>query len=69
LPTLVATSPSSNAWLHEIRRDGYRAIAVLDAGKPRIFTRRGQDYTARMPAIAEALAGLPAAPRSSTARR
>jgi bifunctional non-homologous end joining protein LigD len=59
LPSLVARSPGGDAWLHEVKHDGYRAITVLDDGRARIFTRRGQDYTARMPGIAEALAGLP----------
>jgi hypothetical protein len=59
LPTLVAASPSGDAWMHEVKHDGYRAIAVIDAGRPRIFTRRGHDYTGRMPGIVEALSGLP----------
>jgi bifunctional non-homologous end joining protein LigD len=59
LPTLVASSPGVVEWLHEIKHDGYRAIAVVDDGRARVFTRRGHDYTARMPGIVEALAGLP----------
>jgi bifunctional non-homologous end joining protein LigD len=59
LPTLVATSPGGDAWMHEVKHDGYRAIAAVEDDRARIFTRRGHDYTARMPRIAEALAGLP----------
>jgi bifunctional non-homologous end joining protein LigD len=59
LPTLVARSPSGDAWMHAVKHDGYRAIALVEDGRPRIFTRRGHDYTARMPGIVEALEGLP----------
>jgi bifunctional non-homologous end joining protein LigD len=59
LPTLVAASPGGDEWLHEVKHDGYRVIAVLDAGRARVFSRRGKDYTSRMPSLAEALAGLP----------
>jgi bifunctional non-homologous end joining protein LigD len=59
LPTLVAESTSGDAWLHEVKHDGYRIIATVEDGRPRIFTRRGHDYTSRMPRIVEALAGLP----------
>jgi bifunctional non-homologous end joining protein LigD len=59
LPTLVADSPAGADWLHEVKHDGYRAISVVEDGRARIFARRGHDYTARMPSIAEALAGLP----------
>jgi ATP-dependent DNA ligase len=40
---LVATSPSGDAWLHEVKHSGYRAIAVVDASRPRIFSRRGRE--------------------------
>ncbi len=46
-------------WLHEIKLDGYRMHARLDAGRVQILTRRGNDWTAKYPTIAKALAGLP----------
>jgi bifunctional non-homologous end joining protein LigD len=58
VPKLVRTAPSGPEWLHEIKHDGYRTIAVIDHGKVSLFTRRGQDWSARMPSIAQALAGL-----------
>ena len=39
--------------------DGYRAQAQFCEGKPRVFTRRGNDWAARMPTIAASLAALP----------
>jgi ATP-dependent DNA ligase len=34
--------------------------ARLDAGRVKIITRRGNDWTQKYPAIAKAIAGLPA---------
>jgi bifunctional non-homologous end joining protein LigD len=59
LPPLVAEAPGGGEWLHEVKHDGYRAIAVVEDGRARVFTRRGHDYTARMPGIVDALTGLP----------
>ena len=45
--------------MHEIEHDGYRVQAHFD-GEPRIYTRRGNEWAARMPKIAAALKALPA---------
>jgi bifunctional non-homologous end joining protein LigD len=45
--------------VHEIKHDGYRVQAHFD-GEPRIYTRRGNEWAARMPTIAGALKALPA---------
>ena len=58
MPVLVKTPPSGPEWAHEIKHDGYRAICLVDQGEVRIYTRRGHDWSARMPNIAAALAGL-----------
>jgi len=57
-PCLVQKPPLGPDWLHERKFDGYRAISGIEHGKARIFTRRGLDWSARMPGIAEALASL-----------
>jgi bifunctional non-homologous end joining protein LigD len=59
LATLVAEVPRGDAWLHEIKWDGYRLIVFKKAGKVRVATRRGLDWTHRFPAIAAAVAALP----------
>jgi ATP-dependent DNA ligase len=59
LPTLARTVPAGPQWAHEIKHDGYRMICRRDGDRVRIFTRRGHDWTERMPVIAEALASLP----------
>lgn len=60
LATLVDKAPESDAWLHEIKLDGYRTAGHLRSGRVRMLTRRGLDWTVRFRPIAEALAGLPA---------
>ncbi len=55
LATLKAKAPSGDHWLHEIKYDGYRAQVHLDAGKKRVFTRNGLDWTKRFSLIAGAL--------------
>src|SRR5215831_6437255 len=57
---LVNVAPDGPDWLHEIKFHGYRMHARLDAGRPQILTRRGNDWTDKYPAIAKAIAGLPA---------
>ena len=60
LAKLVDVAPDRPDWLHEIKLDGYRMHARLDAGRAQILTRRGNDWTDKYPAIAKAIAGLPA---------
>jgi hypothetical protein len=60
LAALVKVAPDGSDWLHEIKMDGYRMHARLDAGRVNILTRRGNDWTAKYPAIAEYIARLPA---------
>jgi DNA ligase D-like protein (predicted ligase) len=60
LATLVKEAPDGSGWLHEIKLDGYRMHARLDAGRVQILTRRGNDWTGKYPAIAEAVSKLPA---------
>jgi bifunctional non-homologous end joining protein LigD len=52
------TLPGAGDWIYEIKFDGYRLLARIDAGVVRLFTRRGHDWTAKMPALAEELERL-----------
>ena len=45
LAALVKAAPDGPDWLHEIKFDGYRMHARLDAGRVQILTRRGNDWT------------------------
>jgi ATP-dependent DNA ligase len=60
LTQLVETAPEGDQWLHEIKFDGYRMHARLDQGAVRLLTRTGLDWTPKYPAIAKAVAALPA---------
>ena len=57
LATLVDTAPQGD-WRYEIKFDGYRILARIDGDEVRLFTRRGNDWTEKMPRQAEALATL-----------
>jgi bifunctional non-homologous end joining protein LigD len=58
LATLAPTAPSGEGWVHEIKFDGYRIQARLDHDKVRLLTRKGLDWTAKFPNVAEAVAKL-----------
>ena len=47
LATLVDKVPEGDAWLHEIKLDGYRTAARIEGGKVRLLNRTGLDWTAR----------------------
>ncbi|WP_281408496.1 DNA polymerase ligase N-terminal domain-containing protein, partial [Rhizobium sp. PEPV16] len=51
--------PAGTGWIHEIKFDGYRMqMRVLD-GEATLKTRKGLDWTAKYPEIAEAASTLP----------
>ena len=53
--------PSGPLWVHEIKHDGYRFICRREGNRIRVFSRRGNDYTDRVPRIVDTFARLPAA--------
>nr|WP_298147156.1 DNA ligase D [uncultured Pseudomonas sp.] len=57
LATLVTQPPSGN-WLYEIKFDGYRMLARIANGEVRLFTRNGNDWTARLPKQVAAIEAL-----------
>lgn len=61
LTNLVERVPEGPEWFHEIKYDGYRLVARIEKGKALLFTRGGLDWTAKFPALAAHLAGLPVA--------
>ena len=58
LPTNGHTVPAGPQWAYEIKHDGFRFICRRDGDRVRVFSRRGNDYTDRVPLIADALAAL-----------
>ncbi|NLS16579.1 DNA ligase D [Rhizobium sp. P40RR-XXII] len=47
LATLVAKPPSGTRWLHEIKFDGYRLEARIEAGRIKLLTRSGLDWAGK----------------------
>jgi bifunctional non-homologous end joining protein LigD len=62
LATLVDTPPAGDAWVYEIKFDGYRVLARIDrrhAKDPvRVFTRAGNDWTEKFSKQAKAFADV-----------
>ncbi len=59
LCTLVDAVPPGNAWLHEVKYDGYRALIAIGGGQAKVYTRSGLDWTDKFARIAQAAAALP----------
>ncbi|HSR12332.1 MAG TPA: DNA ligase D, partial [Thermodesulfobacteriota bacterium] len=59
LATLVSRAPEGKLWLHEVKFDGYRVLAKMQAGRVSLITRRGQNWTDRFAPVAEELSTLP----------
>ena len=60
LARLVKEPPEGDAWLHELKLDGYRILAGLDRSHATLWSRRGLDWTAQFPEVARAVSRLPA---------
>ena len=58
LATLVPEPPDGDAWLHEVKYDGYRIAARVAGRDVRLLSRNGKDWTERFAAVAGTLAGL-----------
>ena len=59
LATLTKHPPTGDAWVHEIKHDGYRMLARIADGDVRMFSRSGKDWTRDFPPLVQALARLP----------
>ncbi len=60
LATLVDAVPVGDEWLHEIKYDGYRLVAIKADGQVRLLTRNNNDWTARFAEVAAGLERIPA---------
>ncbi|AVO41146.1 DNA ligase D [Simplicispira suum] len=60
LATLANAPPSDGVgWIYELKFDGYRMLARIDArGAVRLFTRSGNDWTDKLASIADAIKAL-----------
>jgi bifunctional non-homologous end joining protein LigD len=55
LATLTDDVPTGPGWLHEVKWDGYRALANVAGGDVTLASRRGNDLTGRFAVVARAL--------------
>ena len=55
LATLASEAPEGEEWLHEMKFDGYRLIAILDQGHVKLLTRNSKDWTKKFPGLVSAL--------------
>jgi bifunctional non-homologous end joining protein LigD len=55
LATLVDDVPSGGGWLHEVKFDGYRALASIGKSGVVMYSRSGLDWTDRFAGVPEAL--------------
>ena len=60
LLTRAAAPPNGDAWLYEIKYDGFRLLANLGHGRASLWSRPGAEWTSRLPWIANAVAALKA---------
>ena len=62
LAMLVDVVPSGGDWQYEIKFDGYRLLTRVDDRSVRCFTRNGNDWSAKLPALVDAVRALKLAP-------
>src|SRR5690606_1483045 len=51
LATLTDRAPEGENWLHEVKFDGYRLLARIEAKKCKLFTRNNNDWSDRFPKL------------------
>ncbi|MFY9771855.1 MAG: DNA ligase [Xanthobacteraceae bacterium] len=60
LPSPAKAPPCGPDSIHEIKHDGFRILARRDGAGVRLFTRYGNDFTARFPLAVDGVTRLPA---------
>jgi bifunctional non-homologous end joining protein LigD len=55
IPTKALRPPAGDAWLTELKFDGYRLMVRKQEGTVRVYTRRGADWTAHFPRVVSAV--------------
>ncbi len=60
LATLASAPPADDSgWCYELKFDGYRLLARIDArGAVRLFTRNGNDWTDKLASVSDAVKAL-----------
>ena len=58
LATLAESAPAGSDWHYELKFDGYRLLTRCASDGVRCFTRNGQDWTDKLPQLAESLQAM-----------
>jgi bifunctional non-homologous end joining protein LigD len=58
-PSLVTRPRHGPEWVHEVKQDGFRMLALKDAGRVVLWSRYATDYSDTFLRIAEAVRALP----------
>ena len=58
LATLTSAPPTTGQWVIENKFDGYRVLVKIVAGRVRLITRNGNDWTAKLASLAEEVARI-----------
>jgi bifunctional non-homologous end joining protein LigD len=58
LATLADEAPEGEGWIYEVKYDGYRIVARVEGKDVKLFTRNGNDWTARLRPLAAEIAAL-----------
>jgi hypothetical protein len=58
-PVLSAKVPYGDGWIHELKHDGFRIVALKDGGEVRPWSRNGRNWSADLLAITAAVRALP----------
>lgn len=59
LATLVKEPPAGDAWVHELKFDGYRMLCRIDRGKVTFWSRNQKEWTAKFLNVAASVKSLP----------
>ena len=51
--------PAGDGWLHELKHDGFRIVALKDGDDVRLWSRNGRNWSIEFVAITEAMRELP----------
>ncbi|HUJ00798.1 MAG TPA: non-homologous end-joining DNA ligase [Usitatibacter sp.] len=58
LATLVDEPPEGAGWVYELKFDGYRIVARVEEDEVRLFTRNGNDWSARLGGLREEIRSM-----------
>ena len=60
-PVLSLKVPVGDGWIHELKHEGFRVIALKDGDEVRLWSRNGRNWSADFIAITAAVLALPVA--------